>query len=269
MAAKFTAHVDVSPVGTYYNQLAAALNQSLPKTIRMEAAATVRRASQLQAVRPLPADELRLRARESVVKRFQDGSIIGSVNKFTGRRRNKWGEGFAWAINGTTAKARPVGLLWDGGKLPTPTDHTGQGWRLSDAEWAGWKAAFTRAAARSAKVEQARLGARGLTQKSWYELMLKIASGEPVTGFSATIQRARPVKGNARDIAAAVGVKSPHGYTLDVVNASGIAVATDGQRKLNTAISIRRKFFLNNLEKGFYSDAKFVARNYKWAAVSG
>jgi hypothetical protein len=266
---RFTAQLDTAPVGTYYNQLAAALKQSLPKTIRMEAAATVRRASQLQPVKPLPTAELRLRARESVIKRFSDGSIGGSVNKFTGKRKSKYGGGFAWFVDKTTARVRPVGDVWGGQSITAPQDHTRKGWRLNDAEWAGWRGAFTRAAQREKATVAARLGARGLTQKSWYDLMLKIASGEPVTGFSDTVRRARPVKGNSRDIAAAVGVKNNGGFELTVVNASGLAAATGGQRKLNSAISIRRKFFLRSLNQGFLSDAKFVARNYPWATVSG
>jgi hypothetical protein len=52
-----------------------------------------------------------------------------------------------------------------------------------------------------------------------------------------------------------------------VVNGSGLASATGGERKLESAISARRRFFMQSLDKGFYSDAKFVAKYHPWASV--
>lgn len=263
---KFTASVNVAPVVSYYNQLAVALNQSLEKTIRMEAAATVRRASQLDPVKPLPRQELTLRAREQIIKRFGSGDYVGTVNKFTGNRSKKRGSGYGWLVNRSIARVMPMGKVWDGGRLNTPSDNNGDGWRTNDVQWSKWKQQFAEAAQRERAAIAARVGARGLTQKSWFELMIKIASGEPVVAPDS-IMRARPVKGGSRTVAAAVPTKTPSSFSLAVVNDSGIAVSTGGQRKLNAAIQIRQAFFLRSLERGFYSDAKFIARNYKWAVV--
>lgn len=263
---RITAKLDTAPVGTYYGQLAAALRQSQPRTIRMEAAATVRKAMQLQPVRPPTAAQISLSARRKAVARFYDGGAIGgSIN--VSRRRGV--PGMAWLVRKDLGRAQPLYLLWDGaGQLPAPVDHQGRGTRVSDANWAKWKAAYSRAIAYARKQEQARLGARGLTQKSWFDLITKIADGEPMN-TPALVMRARPVKGGSRTVAAAIAAQTRTSFSLSVVNDSGLAVATGGQRKLNTAISIRRKFFLDSLNKGFLSDASFVARNYKWAAVSG
>jgi hypothetical protein len=48
---------------------------------------------------------------------------------------------------------------------------------------------------------------------------------------------------------------------------SGLALATGGASKLASAITIRRAFFLRSMQKGLYDDARFIARNYPWAAV--
>ena len=134
-----TAKRDAAPVTTYYHQLAVALNQGLERTIRMEAAATVRKASQLSPVKPLPVSELRTRARESLLVKFGEGSMGGSVNKFTSRRLKKNGAGFGWLVNRATARVMPMGMVWPSpGAQAAPQPHNGQGWRTGDAQWNHW-----------------------------------------------------------------------------------------------------------------------------------
>ena len=185
------------------------------------------------------------------------------------RSRNGSIPGFAWIIGGRNkTRPWPVGVVWNGRSLPsTVLDHSGRFWRVQAEEWRSFKHAFSVAVKRAPEAVRARIGARGLTQKSWYDLMVKIASGEPVVGFSDTVRRARPVKGNSRDVAEANGYAYPSGFILTVTNSSGITAKTGGQRKLNSAIAFRRQFFANNLTRGFYNDARFVARNYPWAKV--
>lgn len=260
---RITAKLDTAPVGSYYGQLAAALRQSQPRTIRMEAAATVRKAMQLQPVKPKSEGEIIKSARNRAVSSFYDGGAIGgSINI------KKGVPGFAWLVDKRVGRARPLYLMRTGDGLPMPMDSQGTGTHLLDSDWFKWREAYIRAVKYAAKMQRARLGARGLTQKSWFELLVKIANGEPVNVPDA-VMRARPVKGGSRTVVGVIASQASASFSLTVVNSSGIAAATGGQRKLNTAISIRRKFFLDSLNKGFLSDARFIARNYKWATVSG
>lgn len=260
------AQLNIAPVETYYHQLATVLNQGLERTIRMEAAATVRRAMQLQPTRPVSTEKIRETSRRKFAGKFYDGGGVGgSIN--SSMRKGVLGQ--AWLVRMDIGKALPLYPTgWDGrGKIPAPIDHQGQGNRVTDAQWSKWRNALTRGVKAAERLAVERIGARGLTQKSWFELLLKIAKGDPVNA-PAAIMRARPVKGGSRTVAAAIGNKTPSAFALTIVNDSGLAVATGGQRKLNSAISIRRAFFMRSLEQGFYTDAKFVARNYRWASVS-
>jgi antitoxin component of MazEF toxin-antitoxin module len=244
-------------------QLAAVLNQSMEKTVRMEGVAVIKRAMQMVG-KSQPAAKIELSARESIIKRFGSGKQAGSVNRFSNKRGAEGG--FAWLINRTNGKVMPMGRVWSGEALGTPADRNGGGWETSDERWLEFKRQYYDAAKKEKQVVSARLGARDLTKKSWLELMQKVAGTEPVK-LDQRIMRATPVKGGSRTVASALGAKSGSSFTLTVANDSGIAAKQDGQRKLLTAIQIRRAFFTKSFERGFYSDAKFLARNHKWLKV--
>lgn len=257
---RITASVDVAPVGTYYAQLAVMLRQSLPRTLRFEAAATVRRAMQMQ--KSSSVADVRRRGLLKGVARFVEGGAIGGSTSI-GKRSRVFGR--QWMIRRDLGRVMPMSI-W-GGRLTPLADNTGQGWRARDADWMRFKAAWVRDMAETKKSIAARVGARGITAKSYYEMLLALGVGDPVA--AAFIKRARPISGRMRPVgfAQTFGANSSQPVVV-VTNTSGVAIATKGQRKLNSAISIRRAAFMNAMEKGLFFDAKFVARNYPWAKVS-
>ncbi len=254
---KVTAFVDVEPVRSYMDQLAIVLKQSNARTIRMEAMAIVLSAMTIGKTKKFSDDEIEESARRRALRRFPTGAIN------SGKRGGVRGRAFA-VIN---AKARRLYDMEENG-YPAPIDSVGKGAHLTDAEWATWKSEYVAACERAKKSAVDRKAARFLTAKSWFELMVKIAEGGDVKGYRDAIKRARPVGGKSRDVVAAVPMKTGTLFSLTVVNSSGIVIANNGQRYLNTAIARRRKFFLNSLEKGFLSDAKFLQKYYPWAVVS-
>jgi len=259
---KTTARLDVSPVGTYYAQLASMLKQDLPRTVRMEAAATVRRA--MQFVESSKPSDVRERAMRKGVADFRTspGSFGGTTN--VSRRKGEFGR--QWMVGLRGGGAKPMSL-WSG-NLSALRDHTGQGWRVPDTDWARYKAAWNADAKRTREAMKAKLGARGITAKSFYEILVKLNSGS-TDGVAAFVTRARPISGRNRPVAFVGGTgEGSSQYNLTVVNTSGVAVATGGQRKLDSAITIRRKFFMDSMQRNFFFDAKFVARNYPWAKVT-
>jgi len=231
----------------------------------MEAAATVRRAMKIDPVRPLDRNILSDSARRNAINHFYEGSVDGMVS--SGRKGHRVGMAYAFDAEGGWKGNAPLYQIWLGkGPLESPQDNAIEGFRLKKSTWLKWKAGYVKAVRAAQAMIPRRLRARGLTQKSWYDLLVSIAEGKPVDA-PAIVKRARPVQDRSRTVAAALPTKTPTSFVLDVVNDSGLASATGGQRKLNTAISIRRTFFRRNLEKGFMSDAKFIARNYPWASV--
>lgn len=258
---KTTARIDVSPVGTYYGQLAAMVRQSQPRTVRFEAAATVRRAMQL--VDSSNVSDVRQRALKSGVASFREAGSFGGTTSI-GKRSRVYGQ--QWMVGVRGRPPMPMGL-WRGG-LGALQDHTGLGNRATDADWTRYKAMWAKDAAETKKMIAQRVGARGITAKSYFEILVKLNSGQ-TDGVAAFITRARPISGRNRPVAFVGGTgEGGPSYTLTVVNTSGVAVATGGQRKLNSAITIRRKFFMDSLDRGFFNDARFVARNYPWVKVS-
>jgi hypothetical protein len=112
-----------------------------------------------------------------------------------------------------------------------------------------------------------RLAARGITARSWLEIIDKLQSGY-AEGIPDFVRRARPISNRTRTVAGVIATgEKTNNFELTVVNGSGLASATGGERKLESAISARRRFFMNSLDKGFYSDAKFVAKYHPWAVV--
>jgi hypothetical protein len=257
------AHVNVQPYASYMGQLAAALRQSNAKTIRFEAAATVRRAMQMQ--KSSSVAQVKKDALNSGVSRFpgDDGRIAGSTS--VAKRSRIFGR--QWMIRYDIARVLPMSI-WSG-KLGPLANHTGQGWRAIESDWTRYKAAWARDVVETKRNIQRRLGARGLTAKSWLEIIEKIGAGE-AQGIAEFIRRARPINPAKRRPTGFASTKGEGNANVQVtvINTSGLAIAAGGERKLASAITIRRKFFMDSFNKGFLSDARFVARNYPWAKVS-
>lgn len=259
---QITAKVDVTPLKTYYGELAVALRRSLPQTLRYEAAATVRRA--MQFVKSSAVSEVKERALRDGVASFRNGpSGFGGTTSVGKRAKRKWQQ---WMVGMRGGKVMPMSL-WNGGLGPLQ-DHTGQGWRARNEDWAQFKALWARNAQATKASIKARAGARGITAKSWFEILEKLNS-EQAASVSAFVQRARPISGVSRQVGFAVelgaGSTQPQ---VTITNTSGLAIATGGERKLQSAITIRRKFFMDSFDKGFFDDARFIAKNYPWAKVS-
>ena len=279
---KFSAKLDVAPVKTYFGELAIILKQSLPDTIRGEGAAIVRKAMSFQAHAKVA--EVRERALKKGVATFRIAAGFGGTTNVS-KRRGEFGR--QWMVGRKGGKPMPMGM-WEG-KLGMPRDGkrssgtTGKkltrskngvqkirtkrqtnGWYAPAADWARYKAAWAADAEDTKKRIADRLAARGLAAKSWLEIIDKINAGSD--DAAAFIRRARPISNKSRTVAGVVQTGAgTANYQLTIINASGIAIASGGQRKLATAITIRRKFFMDKLRAGFFEDAKFVARNYKWA----
>lgn len=257
-----TAKVDVSPLATYYGQLAIAAKQSLPRTLRFEAAATVRRA--MQFVKSSAVSEVKARALRDGVASFRDGPSGFGGTTSVGKRSKRKGQ--QWMVGMRGGKVMPMGM-WGGGLDPLQ-DHSGQGWRARNEDWARFKSLWSKNAQATKDSIKDRAGARGITARSWLEILEKLNS-EQAASVSAFVQRARPISGRSRQVGFSVelGAGSSQPQVI-ITNTSGVAIATGGERKLQSAITIRRKFFMDSFEKGFFDDARFIAKNYPWAKVS-
>lgn len=292
---RIKAKVNVAPVKSYFNDLAASLKRTFPETIRMEAAAVVRRAMQMVAYSKV--SEVKDRALRKGVASFRPESMTPfggttNVGKRNSDQYRQWMVGRKPANGSKFAKSNvmPMGY-WRGGFNP-PADgqrssgnkgktftrsktriykrRQSNGWRAPDADWTKFKAAWAQDVADTKKRIKDRVGARGLTAKSWLDIIIKLHAGDNMSGIPDFVRRARPIASQkAREVTDVYhnGQGTSH-YTLTVENDSGIAIATRGQAKLDSAISIRRKFFVNSLKKNLYEDAAFVGRYYPWAKVS-
>ena len=263
---KFTGTLNAAgPIGSYYGQLAAMLRKDIPTTVRFEAAATVRRA--MQMVTSSKVSQVKARALKKGVARFRDEGIGGSTN--VGKNRIF---GQQWLIGAASSGGvLPMGA-WSGG-LGALQDHqkaTGGtlGWHTSDANWMMFKAAWAKDARDTKKAIQAKLGARGITAKSWFDILQRIGNGV-VAEAPAYVQRAQPISGRTRQVGFAIetGANTSQ-FQLTIMNTSGTAIATGGERKLAAAIALRRGAFMNAMSKNLFFDAKFVARSYPWAKVT-
>jgi hypothetical protein len=257
---QITARVDVKPVQTYYGELATVLRQSLPRTLKMEAAATVRRA--MQMVASSKADRVRAGAIRDGMKETRDASGMKiTVNVGKGKGRTIW-----LRDPDDYGKWYNIGR-WDGTLSPL-TDHDRKGWLIRKALWSAAKAVWQKNINVTKNDVKKRLGARGVTAKSWFDILEKLNSDQSAS-VSAFVQRARPISGKSRQVGFALELGSGSAQPQVVVtNTSGVAIATGGERKLASAIAIRRKFFMDSFDKGFLTDARFVAKNYPWAKVT-
>lgn len=236
------------------------LRQDLPKTLRMEAAATVRRAMQMQ--QSSKVSDVRRRGLLKGVARFTEGGTVGGSTS-VGKRSKVFGR--QWMVRRDLGRVMPMSL-WTGGLTPL-RDHTGEGWKAKDSDWLKFKAAWARDIAQTKKSIAARVGARGIAARSYFEILIALGNGD--SSVASFVKRARPISGKMRTVGMAhtFGENSASPSVV-VTNTSGVAIATGGQRKLNSAITIRRAFFMRAMSKGFFFNAKFVARNYPWAKVS-
>ena len=276
--------VNVAPVKSYFNDLAASLHRTLPETIRMEAAAVVRRAMQMVAYSKV--SEVKDRALRKGVASFRPAGMrpfggTTNVGKRNSDQYRQWMVGRDPSSSGRYDKksarkkhVMPMGY-WSGG-FNGPTDgqrssgnkgkkltrsksriykrRQSNGWRAPDGDWAKFKAAWSQDIADTKKRIKDRVGARGLTAKSWLDIIIKLHAGDNMSGIPDFVRRARPIASQkAREVTDVYhnGQGTSH-YTLTVENDSGIAIATRGQSKLDSAISIRRKFFVNRLKENLY-----------------
>ena len=281
---KATASLNVEPVRSYFAELAVYLKKSIPDTIRGEAAEIVRKAMSMQKHSKIA--EVKARALRKGVASFRIAAGFGGTTNVSNRKGQL---GRQWMVGRKGGKPMPMGIwagnlspLLDGQKSPGTkgkrlnrskngtrvfkSKHS-DGWRAPASDWAKYKQAWAKDIEDTKKRIKDRLAARGITAKSWLEILDKI-HGSDSGSVPDFVRRARPISNKSRTVAAVVETgKGSSQFQITVVNASGVAIAAGGARKLASAISIRRAFFKRNMEKGFMFDAKFIARNYKWAKV--
>jgi hypothetical protein len=141
------------------------------------------------------------------------------------------------------------------------------GWRVKEDDWNNFKRTWYEDMQDTDDRIRDRLAARGITARSWLEVIQKLQSGD-AEGIPDFVRRARPISNRSRTIAGVIATgERTNNFEITVLNFSGLASATGGQRKLESAISARRRFFMQHLDNGFYSDAKFVAKYHPWASV--
>jgi hypothetical protein len=254
-----TVRLDPPRFENYYQQLAVVLRQSLPRTLRFEAAATVARAMKMTKTARVPLIR-RSAAIAGIRDKMPSGTIRNSVN--TGSKGGQ--EGLLWGFSTKTNRAFALGV-WDfkTKRFLTRRPASGGFSHVSRTLADVWKKKMVLVALNI----ELKLEARGIDQKSWYGIIEKLGNNQvQVPEF---VRRARPINGRVRTVsfAATEGANTPKPVVV-IANTSGVASATGGSRKLASAITIRRKFFRNSMKKGFFEDAKFVAKNYKWATVS-
>jgi hypothetical protein len=287
---KITATVDVKPVETFFGQLAVVLRKNVPETIRGEVKHIIRATMRMQK-HTKPAD-VKARAFKKGVASFRvsEGSFGGTTN--VSGRRGEYGR--QWMVGRRGQGAAPMGWfnpssgkfapLADGSrkggtkgmKLDRSPNginrlrakhRSRNGWRVKDEDWAKFKQLWAKDQEDTKKRIKDRLAARGITARSWLEIIDKLQSGE-AEGIPDFVRRARPISNRSRTIAGVIATgERTNNFELTVLNFSGLASATGGERKLESAISARRRFFMQQLDKGFYSDAKFVAKYHPWASV--
>ena len=243
---KLTAKLDIQPLKSYYQELAAELRRDLPSVLRGEAAATVNKVLEMSKSRA-SVSKVKDKGWRRVYGRVDNGGkIVLTTN--SGRRGGQ--RDFVWG-KADGQKAFPIGLL-SNKRLTGPMQKKMGGTLVG--VWAG--------EANDAKHEMdAMVNARGLTQKSWYAIIEKLAAG--TYNVADFIRRARPVKGNSRTVGfAATTGENTSSPVVTIANTSGLAVITGGERKLQSAISIRRAFFMRNLRTGMFATFEKASRAY-------
>lgn len=258
---RLTASIDVRPVGTYYGQLAAALRQDLPRTLRFEAAATVRRVMQMSRAGSVSKIK-KSAAIAGMTRKEYDPKGTLRLNIGTGRRGGTLG--MVWGFNANTQKAFALGV-WD---LKNKTyisrrPKTGRFSHVSITAQGLWRGKMD-----DVKQEtERRLAARGIDAKSWLGIIEKLGTGQAVA--PEYVRRAKPIRKAPRVVAFAgtegANTSSP---AVVIANTSGLSIATGGEKKLEAAITARRNAFRIAMGKGLFSNAAFIARNYPWASVS-
>lgn len=287
-----TGSVNVQPVRSYFAELAAYTRRTLPDVIRLEGAAIVRSAMKMQ--KHFKIAEVKERAHRKGIASFRisPGSFGGTTN--VSKRKGKPGRQWMVAIRGRS-KPAPMGLidissqrfsaLQDGGKSPgtkgkklsrSPNGvnkirikiRSQNGWRVKNEDWQKFKQLWKDDMADTKKRIQDRLSARGLTAKSWMEIIEKI-HGADTSGVPDFVRRARPISNKSRTVAAVLETgANTSSFSLTVVNGSGVAAAAGGARKLQSAISRRREYFMRNVKEGFVFGAKNLKAKYPWANIN-
>lgn len=288
---KATGFVDVAPVRSYFAELASYTRRTLPEVIRMEGAAIVRSAMKMQKHSKIPEVKARAFKKGIASFRISPGSFGGTTN--VSKRKGEPGRQWMVAIKGRS-KPAPMGwfdlstqslsTLKDGGKSPGTKGmklnrskngvnkiragvRSRNGWHVKNEDWQKFKQLWKDDMADTKKRIKDRLSSRGLTAKSWMEIIEKI-HGADTSGIPDFVRRARPISNKSRTVAAVVetGANTPN-FQMTVVNGSGVAAAARGADKLASAISRRREYFMRNVREGFVFGAKNLKAKYPWARV--
>ena len=288
---KIKANVDVTPVRSYFAELASYTRRTLPEVIRLEGAAIVRSAMKMQ--KHSKTVEVKARAFKKGIASFRlsPGSFGGTTNV----SKRKGEPGRQWMV-GMRGRSKPAPMGWfdlssqrlsplmDGRKSPGTKGkkltrsrngvnvlrakfRSRNGWRVADADWQKFKQLWKDDMDDTKKRIKDRLSARGLTARSWMEIIEKIHGGD-TSGIPDFVRRARPISNKSRTVAAVVETgKNTSSFQLTVANGSGVAVAAGGAAKLAIAIARRRAYFMRNVKEGFVFGAKNLKAKYPWARV--
>lgn len=286
---KFTAKVNIQPARTFFQELAFAARQSLPDTIRGEATAIVMQSMKWTA--STKKSEVAKQAMRKGVASFRGaGGTFGGTTNIS-KRRGEAGRQWMVGLRGKGDAAIPMGK-WDGtlnalkdGKKSSGTtgktftrgakgtrkykkSFTPNGWRARDSDWAEFKRKWAQDKDETKKYIKARQDASGITKRSWLEIIDSI-QGANTSGIPDFVVRARPISGKMRKVGFVeeVGAGTPK-FALYMENQSGLAVKTGGARKLASAITGRRKYFMENMKRGVFDDMKSVAKKYSWVKVN-
>lgn len=249
------ARVDLSPWMNYNRELSRRLKATLPDVIRQEAGTILKSAMGKHKV--AAPEQLRRAARLKVYSRAD----VADHEMLRGK------DNLIWLRRRGAARFRMIGR-WDG-EYGGIGPNAGSPWHRVDADlwrhfWTTWRGLERTAK----KAETEHLAARGLTRKSYTDLIRQIGAPEALRKVPRYVVNARPI-GRRRDVSHSreSGRLSPR-YVLTTSNGSGLAISTQGHRHMRWAMANRAAFFRRAIKQGFVDDARFLQRNFRWARVN-
>ncbi len=259
----------------FTRELAQTVRVDWRRVVRSEGASVLRVAASMERIAKIK--DIKLQTNERVMHRQSTG-----VNKMTINTGKRQGErGFMWFTDGRAVASRrspnhghtprffPIGVYQFGANTFFPTPY-----RFPDVTWESAKLLFDLGLEKSRKDTAAGLRARGVTTKSWVEMLEAIpgqtleATAPKSANVPSFVKNALSRRGPRRQGFAVVGESTSGPYTVTCINTSPIAVKRGGQQKIEAAIRIREGAFIQALRHGVFDDAKALAQHYPGLTVS-
>lgn len=260
-----TVSIDTRPFDAYIADLARRLGTSLEVAQRMEAAAVVKRAAVIQSRRVGSIASVRREAAKQAVKRIDNGTDIITVNL-------KRDPGRAWYsdrapgrdIHSVPMRWFPIGKINSFRTMPRMAFNTG--WRFPNVVWNAARNLWQREQNDIRKSIEGALASRGLTVRSWLEI---------IDALGVSIERIPPRSPRLpfRNATVRTGQNPPRNGTgfssvqkgnpiTEIANSSPLAFLNGGTRALSAAIAIRAAAYRAAMRNRAFQTAQGRARLY-------